>query len=79
MKKLLCIFLCLCLLPCGGLFALAAEAPQARLYNVYGSGMLFRQNAPAIFAGEAPSGSRIEADLINAAGETAASGNATRV
>lgn len=42
-----------------------AEDTQARLYTVYGNGMLFEQNKAAIFAGEGKPGSVITARLLN--------------
>lgn len=43
----------------------SAEETDARLYTVYGDGMLFQQNKPAIFAGKGNPGSIIKAQLLN--------------
>ena len=76
MKKLLSVLLVVLLAL--GLFpaADAAAAPETALYQFYGDGMLFQQNAPAALAGTAPNGSAITAVLKNAAGETVAEGSA---
>ncbi len=47
-----------------GVSASAAEA-EARLYSVYGNGMLFAQNKDAVFAGEGEPGSIIKVQLLN--------------
>ena len=76
MKKLLAALLCLALAFTAVAPAFAA-APAPRLYNVYANGMLFQRDAEAVFAGEAPSGAAISAELYNAAGTLVRSGTAS--
>ena len=54
--------------------AISSAAATARLYNVYADGMIFQQNADAVFAGTASPGALIRAELKNASGALAASG-----
>ncbi|MBQ5824664.1 MAG: hypothetical protein IIW48_07630 [Clostridia bacterium] len=51
-----------------GVFSVSvgAETDDARLYSVYGNGMLFEQNKAAIFAGEGNPDSIIKVQLLNA-------------
>ena len=73
MKKTLSVILALALL-LTALSAAASAAPSARLYNVYADGMIFKQNADAIFAGTANAGALIKAELKDASGAVVASG-----
>ena len=73
MKKFVSLFLSAILILSGVSFAFA-ETSSARLYNVYGNGMLFQQNKEAVFAGVAASGTEIEAKLVSADGTLVASG-----
>ena len=73
MKKVLSVILALALL-LTALSAAASAAPSARLYNVYADGMIFKQNADAIFAGTANAGALIKAELKDASGAVVASG-----
>ena len=74
MKKVLSVLLAavmlLGLLPA----AFSSAASTARLYNVYDDGMIFQQNAEAVFAGTAQPGARIQAQLKDASGAVVASG-----
>lgn len=74
MKKMLSVLLAavmlLGLLPA----AFSSAASTARLYNVYDDGMIFQQNAEAVFAGTAQPGARIQAQLKDASGAVVASG-----
>lgn len=74
MKKMLSVLLAavmlLGLLPA----AFPSAASTARLYNVYDDGMIFQQNAEAVFAGTAQPGARIQAQLKDASGAVVASG-----
>lgn len=63
-KKVICALLVLVLTFCSVTVALAQDT-QARLYTVYGNGMLFEQNKAAIFAGEGIPGSIIKVQLLN--------------
>ena len=79
MKKRISVFLSVVLLlgsAFGGISpgGSASAAVSARLYNVYGDGMIFRQNDEAIFAGTAAPGARIGAELRDASGALAAAG-----
>ena len=74
MKKTLSLFLCLCLTVLGLLPCISVSAAGARLYDVYQNNMLFQQNSKAVFRGEAPAGSTVNAVLYNAAGAPAAEG-----
>ena len=73
MKRLIsCLFaVLLCMLSASAAFA-ANGTDKAHLLNLYADGMLFRQNAPAIFAGTAQGVSEIRCELRNAAGEVVA-------
>ena len=64
-KKVISVLLLLALI--AGIFLVSANAAesQARLYTVYGNGMLFEQNKAAILAGEGKPGSVIKAQLFN--------------
>lgn len=76
MKKILSVLLCLTLL-LSAVVPAFASSPQARLYNVYGDGMLFQCDADAVLAGEAPDGSEISAELYDMTGALVTSGTAT--
>ena len=53
-----------------------AVAPEASLYaNIYGDGMLFKQNKQAVFAGVAKAGTAITAELYSADGVLCAQGS----
>lgn len=62
MKKVLCVILAFVMSVSCMPFVFAGDA-EARLYTVYGDGMLFEQNEEAILAGEATPGSVISATL----------------
>ena len=51
-----------------------AGGTEAKLLNIYGDNMLFRQNSEAVIKGTAKSGARIDAALIDADGEVVAKG-----
>lgn len=79
MKKtrvFLSFFLCAVLLAGAVCPAFAADT-GARLYNVYGDHMLFRQNTDAVFAGEAAPGTAVAATLTDAAGRNVRSAEGT--
>ncbi len=63
-KKFICALLVIVFTFCSVTVAFAQEA-NARLYNVYGNGMLFAQNKDAIFAGEGKPDSVIRVQLLN--------------
>lgn len=52
------------------------EAVTASLYNVYGDGMLFRQNEPCVLSGTATAGAVIEAVLLDSGNEVISQGSA---
>ncbi len=63
-KKVICALLVIVFTFCSATVAFANEV-DARLYTVYGNGMLFAQNKDAIFAGEGTPGSVIRVQLLN--------------
>ncbi len=64
-KKVISALLVIIFMFCSVTIAFAEES-TARLYNVYGNGMLFTQNKDAVFAGEsATPGSIIKVQLLN--------------
>ena len=64
-KKLISLVLAIAMIFGLGIIAQAEES-TARLYTVYGNGMLFEQNKEAIFAGEGGTpGSTIKVQLLN--------------
>lgn len=74
MKKIISLFLAAVM--CFGFISVAsAESISASLYNIYGDGMLFEQNKPAVFAGTANEGSEITAELYTADGTLFAKGS----
>ncbi len=52
------------------------EVVTASLYNVYGDGMLFRQNEPCVLSGTATAGAVIEAVLLDSDNEVISQGSA---
>ena len=64
MKKLISVVLVIVM--AFSVVTVAFAAPDAALYNVYGDGMLFKQNEAAVIAGNATAGSRISAELYDA-------------
>lgn len=75
MKKALSILLSVLLFV--GLCAPAfAAEPQAKLLNLYGDKMLFKQKEEAVFRGTSASGARIDVELVNASGDTLKKGSA---
>lgn len=68
MKKTLSIILALIIVILAAVPSLAAETPSAKLYNVYGDGMLFQQKKEAILAGTGTAGGRIECILKDSTG-----------
>ncbi len=51
-----------------------SASADASLYNIYGDGMLFKQNEEAVIAGVAKKGSKITAELYNAESKLVTSG-----
>ncbi len=77
MKRLICVILsAVILLSCFCVMGASASGNGARLYNFYGSSMLFEQNKPAVISGTASDGSVISCVLYDENGEPAASGEA---
>ena len=71
-KKFIALFLGICILLTCTVPVLASEA-QAELLKIYGDDMLFEQEKDAVFAGKAPVGSTVTAELFAADGSLAAS------
>lgn len=74
-KKFLALLLCTvltvsCIVP-----VYAAEV-SAELYKIYDDDMLFEQEKDAVFAGKAPAGSTVSAELFDADGKSVTSGEA---
>ena len=74
-KKVIALLLSICILFSCTLTAFAAET-GAELYKIYDDDMLFEQEKDAVFAGKAPAGSTISAELFGADGKSIASGEA---
>lgn len=73
MKKILSVLLVICMC-CSVVLIVGASDADAKVYNVYGDGMLFKQNEDAVLAGTAVAGSIISAELYNAENILVASG-----
>ncbi|MBQ7100915.1 MAG: hypothetical protein IJN81_04730 [Clostridia bacterium] len=71
-KKFIALFLGICILLTCTVPVLASQA-QAELLKIYGDDMLFEQEKDAVFAGKAPVGSTVTAELFAADGSLAAS------
>ncbi len=54
-----------------------AAGESAKVYDIYGNDMLFRQNKETVISGTAPSGSSITAELFDASGKLVSSGSCT--
>lgn len=52
-----------------------AAGESAKVYDIYGDNMLFRQNKDAVISGTAPGGSTITAELFDASGNSVSSGS----
>ncbi|MBR4859220.1 MAG: hypothetical protein IKU08_08555 [Clostridia bacterium] len=76
MKKIISIILAVIMISGCALISDAADT-SAKLYGTYGDGMLFQQNKDAVFAGIAPSGAVISAELYGKDGNIVASGEST--
>lgn len=74
-KKFLALFLGICILFSCASTAFASET-EAELYKIYDDDMLFEQEKDAVFAGKAPAGSTVSAELFGADGRSVASGEA---
>ena len=71
--------ICVCLLVVLLSILLASSASfaangtdKAALYKLYADGMLFRQNAPAVFAGTASGAAAVQCELLDASGKVVA-------
>ncbi len=53
-----------------------SDTAEAALYNVYGDGMLFKQNSPSVFSGIATAGSTVDAVLYDGKNEVVTQGSA---
>ncbi len=76
MKKIISVILAVMMISGCMLTANAANS-TAKLYGTYGDGMLFQQNKAAVFAGVAPSGAKISAELYDESGNLVAGGEST--
>lgn len=74
-KRIISLFLA-AMMTVGCVTAASAENVSAKLYNVYGDGMLLEQNKEAVFAGTAKVNAKITAELYNEAETLVASGEA---
>ena len=77
MKKVLALILALVIAAAVIIPSFAAEASGAKLYNVYGDGMLFQQKKEAILAGTGTADSKIECILKDSTGKTVAEAAST--
>ena len=68
MKKFLSVLLCV-VIGFSTISLTAFAANDAKLYQVYGSGMVFQHDEPITLAGTAQAGSQISFEIKNAAGE----------
>ena len=68
MKKALSIILAVIIVALAAVPSFAAETSTAKLYNVYGDGMLFQQKKEAILAGTGTAGGKIECVLKDSTG-----------
>lgn len=73
MKKILSILLSVLMLLSLCVPVLAADG-EAKLLNIYGDNMLFKQNAEAVLRGTSGSGARIDVRLADSKGEIVAKG-----
>lgn len=73
MKKFISLLLAVTLIFSGVVMANASEF-ETKLYEIYGSDMLFQQNEEAILSGTGRGGSMIDAELFNSANEPVAKG-----
>ncbi|MBQ7580951.1 MAG: hypothetical protein IJU39_06570 [Clostridia bacterium] len=73
-KRIISLILCMPLVLMTGAVSFAAEKSAARLYNVYGDDMLFKQNEDAVLAGKANAGSTVKAELFDENGTLVTSG-----
>lgn len=74
-KKVIALLLSICILFSCTATAFAAET-GAELYKIYDDDMLFEQEKDAVFAGKAPAGSTVSAELFGADGNSMTFGEA---
>ena len=60
MKKAISIILAVIIVALAAVPSFAVQTSAAKLYNVYGDGMLFQQKKEAILSGTGTAGSKIE-------------------
>ena len=73
MKRIVSCLLALLLCALSATAAFAVNGTdKAKLYDLYADGMLFRQNAPAIFAGTATGTSVVQCELLDSTGAVVA-------
>lgn len=77
MKKAISIILAVIIVALAAVPSFAAQTSDAKLYNVYGDGMLFQQKKEAILEGTGTAGSKIECILKDSTGKTAAESAST--
>ncbi|MBQ7654329.1 MAG: hypothetical protein IJS17_04580 [Clostridia bacterium] len=75
LRKIISAVLCLCLMMSLAPLAHAKQAKSARLYNVYGDNMLFKQKDNAVLSGKAAAGSTVKAVLFDENGNFVTSGS----
>lgn len=71
-KKIISVLLVLSMILV--LVPVISASENASLYNIYGDGMLFKQNEEAVISGTAKNGSKISAELYDAENKLVASG-----
>lgn len=76
MKKFISVFLAAVII-FGGIITANATESETKLYEIYGSDMLFQQNEEAILSGTGKAGSLITAELYDCGNMLVASGEAT--
>ncbi len=72
MKKIVSFIICISVILSTFVYATAVDSVDARLYNVYGNGMLFQQNEDAVLAGTGNAGDEIKCSLKNKLGSVVA-------
>ncbi len=75
-KKIISLLLCAPLMFAFPI-AFASQSSEAKLYGIYGDGMLFAQNKDAILNGTAPDGTKITASLYDSADALISKGEST--
>lgn len=75
-KRIVSLILCIPVFACFGFSSFAVNS-EAKLYSVYGDGMLFQQKEDAVFSGTASSNTLINIELYNSKNILIAQSNST--